>query len=635
MNKGSGKLRRFALLGLLGVAALVVMQAAYFRWLALQEMEQLSISAHQVLARTLSASVRHHILPALDQLSTVPSDKIREVVASTQLDRYLAEPLKGMRVVRIKIYSLDRIAVYSTEPSQIGEVHDDNAGVISALNGNTAAELIHRDTFNTTDGTIEDRDLLETYVPMRSPVTGKVEGVFEIYSDLTPVLEQIDRTQRNVTLGSLLMSVIVFGFMFVIYRSSDAALQREQADSARLMGELEDARSSLEERVESRTRALSESEQRFRDTVDSVIDGIVVADETGLIEMVNPAAEALFGYPAAELNGKNVDVLMPEPYRSEHAGYIRRYLKGGQPGVIGTPGREVQGLRKDGDIFPLELSVGKSRHDDSIKFVGVLRDLSIRKEAERQLEAARQRSFHNEKMASIGQLAAGIIHEVGNPVAAISGAVDTIRRHYQSEPDTKIAGHDATRENIELITRQIERLSNLTREISEFASPKVSEHRLMDINQLARDSVNLLRFEPRWSSTKVNLTLGSNVPAIKGSADQLTQVVFNLLVNAADACEQAEERESRIEVSTRLKGNQVCLFVTDNGCGMDETVKARAFEPFFSTKPQGRGIGLGLGICQEIVGEHGGTCQIESELNRGTTVAICLPIGDGIKEQVP
>jgi signal transduction histidine kinase len=251
------------------------------------------------------------------------------------------------------------------------------------------------------------------------------------------------------------------------------------------------------------------------------------------------------------------------------------------------------------------------------------------------LEAARQRSFHNEKMASIGQLAAGIIHEVGNPVAAISGAVDTIRRHYQSEPDTKIAGHDATRENIELITRQIERLSNLTREISEFASPKVSEHRLMDINQLARDSVNLLRFEPRWSSTKVNLTLGSNVPAIKGSADQLTQVVFNLLVNAANACEQAEERESRIEVSTRLKGNQVCLFVTDNGCGMDETVKARAFEPFFSTKPQGRGIGLGLGICQEIVGAHGGTCQIESELNRGTTVAICLPIGDGIKEQVP
>ena len=628
MPKTPGTLRQFALLALLGVVALVVMQTAYFRWLAIHELEQLSIRAHQVLARTLSASLRHHISPALSQLSALPPEELRKAVAATRLDEYLSEPIRGMRVVRIKIYSPDKITVYSTESSLIGEAQKDNAAVIAALNGQTSAEMIHRDTFNTTDGVIEDRDLLETYVPMRSPDTGKIEGVFEIYSDLTPVLAQIAQTQRNLTIGNLLMSGLVFGFMFIIYRRSNAALRREQEDSARLMRELEDARSSLEERVESRTRALSESEQRFHDVIDSVIDGLVVADENGRIEMVNPAAEALFDYTAAELQGKNVDVLMPEPHRSEHAEYLRRYLKGGQPRIIGSPGREVEGVRKDGAIFPLELSVGELRHDDVRKFVGVLRDLSARKEAERQLDVARQRSFHNEKMASIGHLAAGIIHEVGNPIAAISGAVDTIRRSYQSNSSADGDGADTTRQNIDLITRQIERLSNLTREISEFASPKVSEYRLMDINQLARDSVNLLRFEPRWSRTNVRLSLGPNVPAIKGSADQLTQVVFNLLMNAADACEQVEDREPVIEVSTFLNGNKVFLCVSDNGRGMDEKTRDRAFEPFFSTKPPGKGIGLGLGICQDIISEHGGTCRIESEPGRGTTIKISLPVGD-------
>jgi two-component system sensor kinase FixL len=626
MPKISGKLRQFAVISLVGVVALVVMLAAYFRWLAVQELEQHSISAHQVLARTLSASLRHHISPAMDRFSSLPPEELREAVAASGLDTYLSEPLRGMRVVRIKIYSPDRITVYSTEPSLIGESQKENAAVIAALNGQTSAELIHRDTFNTTDGIIENRDLLETYVPMRSPGNEEIEGVFEIYSDLTPVLSQIDRTQRKVIVGSLLMSGVVFGFMLVIYRRTDAALLREQEDSARLMRELKDARSSLEERVAARTRELSESEARFHDVIDSVIDGLVVADESGRIEMVNPAAEALFGYKAVELHGKNIDILMPEPYRNEHDEYLQRYLEGGQPRIIGTPGRELEGIRKDGTTFPLELSVGELRHDSVRKFVGVLRDLSARKEAERQLDIARQRSFHNEKMASVGHLAAGIIHEVGNPVAAISGAVDTIRRHYQTDPSAGVNAADSTRENIDLIGKQIGRLSNLTREISEFTSLRASEYRVLDINQLARDAVKLLRFEPRWSSTRMTLSLEPNVPAVKGSADQLTQVLFNLLMNAADACEKVEDREAEIEVGSYPHNNGVCLFVTDNGCGMDEKTRERAFEPFFSTKAPGEGIGLGLGICEEIVSEHGGSCQIESEPGRGTTMKIFLPV---------
>jgi C4-dicarboxylate-specific signal transduction histidine kinase len=237
-------------------------------------------------------------------------------------------------------------------------------------------------------------------------------------------------------------------------------------------------------------------------------------------------------------------------------------------------------------------------------------------------------------MAAVGQLAAGIIHEVGNPVAAISGAIDSIRRQQASSPGVTTANTGTAAENVDIIASQINRLADLTREISEFAAPPTAERHLLDLNQLVRSGVNLLRFDPRWRDIEVQLSLNHNVPAILGSADQLTQVLFNLLMNAADACENLTNRKPSIEVSTFPEKGHVCMTVADNGCGMDDDVKSHAFDPFFSTKAPGKGIGLGLGLCRNLIEEHGGRCQIETRAGAGTTIQVCLPVDGGAEESV-
>jgi len=634
MTAISRRLRNFALVSLAGATTLVVLLAIYFHWLSVRELERLGVDQHKVLARTLSGTLDHHVSPLLRAVAGLTRDELRRSSEVLHLRHHLAESLKEMRVVRIKIYNPDGLTVFSTDPSQIGEKHGHNPGFVAAMGGSTAGKLIYRDTFNSTDGVIENRNLLETYISMPTLDNGAPKGVFELYSDVTPLLHQIDRTRNHVVIGAIAISLTVFSVLFFIYKKTDAALEREQAESMHYLGEIERAREMLEERVEERTQRLAESEQRFRDVIDSVIDALIVSDANGKIEMLNPAAETLFGYAAHELHGKSINVLMPEIYRSEHDDHVARYVKTGHAQIIGQVGREVEGMRKDGTVFPLELSVGELRHKEERKFVGVMRDLTVRKDTEQELEATRQQSFHSEKMAAVGQLAAGIIHEVGNPVAAISGAIDSIRRQQASSPGATAAVTDADAESVDIIASQINRLADLTREISEFAAPPTPERRLLDLNQLVRSGVNLLRFDPRWRDIMVQLSLDHNIPAIHGSADQLTQVLFNLLMNAADACENLPDRKPSIDVSTFPENGQVCMTVADNGCGMDDDVEAHAFDPFFSTKAPGKGIGLGLGLCRNLIEEHGGNCDIETRAGAGTTIQVCLPVDGGAEESV-
>ncbi|MDH4235150.1 MAG: ATP-binding protein, partial [Gallionella sp.] len=203
-------------------------------------------------------------------------------------------------------------------------------------------------------------------------------------------------------------------------------------------------------------------------------------------------------------------------------------------------------------------------------------------EREKELVIARQKYFHQEKMAAVGALAAGVAHEIGNPIAAMSGVLQEMI-HDQSLEEKGACGS----EKLKVLQTQIQRLSSITREISEFAAPQPMEYQLLDLNGLVKTTTGLMGYDKRMRQVDLHLDLDSQLPAIYGVADQLTQVIMNLLINAADALESTEDRERKITLSTEVFDGNVRLTVADTGLGMDQDTLNRVFEAFFTTKRKG------------------------------------------------
>ena len=240
-------------------------------------------------------------------------------------------------------------------------------------------------------------------------------------------------------------------------------------------------------------------------------------------------------------------------------------------------------------------------------------------ERENELVIARQKFFHREKMAAVGALAAGVAHEIGNPIAAMSGVL-------QEMVDEQESGqfNGASSSKLSVLQTQIQRLSAITREISGFAAPQPIERQLLDLNGLVRTTAGLMGYDKRMNRVNLRLDLDSQLPAIYGVADQLTQVIMNLLINAADALSFKVVGEREIILHTGFSADNVSLSVTDNGGGMDQETLNRAFEAFFTTKSKGNGLGLSL--CYSIINGHGGTIEIDSTPDQGTTVRLSLPL---------
>jgi PAS domain S-box-containing protein len=232
----------------------------------------------------------------------------------------------------------------------------------------------------------------------------------------------------------------------------------------------------LSERValEQRLRA---SEARWRSIIQSAVDGIVVIDAGGRIEAFNPGAERLFGYAEREILGENVNLLMPSPYREEHDGYISRYLATGRAKIIGT-GREVMGLRRDGTTFPLHLSVGEITLAGERKFTGILHDLTLRVSIEQQL---RERAA----MASLGEMAAVIAHEVKNPLAGVRGAIQVFRG--------RLAADSADAPILDEIVARVDALDTLMKDLLLFARPPQPRAMPVDVGRLVSMTAELIR----------------------------------------------------------------------------------------------------------------------------------------------
>lgn len=361
----------------------------------------------------------------------------------------------------------------------------------------------------------------------------------------------------------------------------------------------------------------------LRALMEAAVDAIVVIDEGGSILSFNPAAERVFGYEAADVIGEPVDMLMDEPYSSRHGTYMRQYMQTGKARIIGI-GREVEGRRSDGSLFPIWLSVGEARSSSGRRFVGIMRDLTPQREAEKERHALEARLAHVGRFSLMGEMAAGIAHEINQPLSAIAN-YSQAAKHLLEREDVE---PDELRTACGGIAEQVERAAQVVENIRNFIRKREVTKGSLDLNSMIRDALSLVTVDARDAGIAVETEFSRGLPRIEGNAVQLQQVLLNLTRNAVDAIrEQRSRRARKIVVATARPSNDRVEFeVRDTGPGISANLSDAIFHPFVSTKVDG--LGVGLAISRTIVEAHGGELGYRDNPEGGAIFTVSLPVSE-------
>ena len=368
---------------------------------------------------------------------------------------------------------------------------------------------------------------------------------------------------------------------------------------------------------------------RLEAVVSHAVDAIITIDERGIMDSVNPAAERLFGYTRQELLGRNVRMLMPPPYEQEHDGYLRDYVAGGAPTIIGI-GREVEGQRKDGSRFPIHVAVSEFFDGGQRMFAGIVRDISDLKQVERQLKQlnedlearVRERTAElhkaqaelvaKEKLATLGQVSGGIAHEIRNPLNAVKTSVYYLV-HARNPSKEK------TLEHLDRIDRQVTLIDNVVTALTDVAKLPDPNRRPLDVERILRE---VIRSTVTSSDVEIKWDLQDLLPRVLADQHQLPIVFQNLVRNAHDAMPQG----GIMTIRASIERSKLHISVVDTGHGIAPEQLNKVVEPLYSTKA--RGMGLGLAICKTIVEKNGGELRIASQVGKGSTFSVILTVAE-------
>ncbi len=390
---------------------------------------------------------------------------------------------------------------------------------------------------------------------------------------------------------------------------------------------------------------------RDRAALAAALDPIVTIDVAGRIQSASDSVQRVLGWTPSELVGQNVNILMPEPHHSAHDGYLTSYHRTGRTNIMNRP-RRFDAMRKDGSRVPIELCV--SRADlpgiDAPLFVGIIRDMSAFAAAERTRDEERVRAQHllaeqtsalqqanarlrmSDRMASIGTLAAGLGHDMNNVLLPVRARLNALKASGQAG---NLARPD--RDHVEQIARSVAYLQQLADGLHYLALDP-------DTEEDARGGGGSTVLSQWWAQAgpllskavpkhvRVLASFPDELPPVGVAAHALTQAVLNLVVNAGEAIPPQSERKRRqgfVRISAEPVhqdgADWVRFSVADNGSGMTDEVRRRAFEMFFTTKPRGLGTGLGLALVRKVIERAGGAVDIDTHLGKGTTVTMMMP----------
>ncbi len=400
---------------------------------------------------------------------------------------------------------------------------------------------------------------------------------------------------------------------------ADEKLQLEIAARKRAE-ELLKARAELELRVDQsaavlateiaeRKRAEDElvrGQAWLRSLIDTTQDAVLSINREGRVVLFNPAAERVFGYSRAEIVGRKVNELMGEPYATEHDGYIERYERTGEARAIGRI-RTVTARRKNGELFPIELSVTKVAEDQEAHYAAFIRDISEKVRLQEQM-------VENERLVAIGTTAAKIGHELANPLNGMSLTIQLLEQRLNRQLNPVDGQITST---VNRLRNEVSRLGTLLEQFRSLSRREKFDFQPTTLTALVGEAIEIEM--PRYAEKgiQVECSFASDLPTIIVDIDKMKQVIFNLAKNAAEAMAGG----GKISIKATASDDKVTLEISDTGTGIPTGIDI--FEPFFTTKPQG--IGIGLSIVQQIVRAHGGSITYDSEHGKGTTFVIALP----------
>lgn len=364
-------------------------------------------------------------------------------------------------------------------------------------------------------------------------------------------------------------------------------------------------------------RAERQAAERFRAVIDNAHDAIIAIDAQGSVEMFNRAAERIFGYHAHEVIGRNVHMLMPEPYHGEHDGYLRSYIQTGKAKIIGT-GREVQALHKSGTVFPIDLSIGEMRSGSNRGFIGVIRDITERHQSERQVRELTAELVHISRLSAMGQLSSSLAHELNQPLTAIMNYAEAARQMVELSGERSLP---KVKEFLGKTVEQAERAGQIIRRLRSFVEKGPVERSLEELNKVVLDASNLAAIGVRVEGIRMNFDLDDSLLPISIDKIQIQQVVVNLVRNAVEVLREVDRRDLTIRTQGDAGSQEV--WVCDTGPGLDPVIAEKLFTPFLTTKKDG--MGIGLSISRSIVEAHDGQLWAEPNPGGGTIFRFRLP----------
>ena len=356
----------------------------------------------------------------------------------------------------------------------------------------------------------------------------------------------------------------------------------------------------------------------LRLVLETALDAVVVMKSDGVVADWNDRAVDVFGWSRNEAVGRTMaDLIIPERYREAHRNGLQRYLETGMGSVLGTR-IEVAGLRKNGEEFPVELSISPIRDGKSILFVGCLRDITERNA----LRLARGEVSRVTQRMAIGEMAAAIVREINQPSAAVAAnANEALRLLRGSVPDL-----DQARAALKRIVNDSRHVNEVIDNIRLMFNTDRPTKGPLDVNELIREVITLVHDEIENQRVSVRTELAKELPRVPANLVQLRQVIMNLVMNAVDAMHAVADRQRVLRIKTEIyERSHLIITVEDSGTGIDPKSLDSIFEPFFTTKSDR--MGMGLAICWSIIANHGGRMAVALGQPHGSIFQVFLPRG--------